>query len=40
VQALRLDETELGQVPAQSIDQHGALADHVWMAPHLQELFS
>jgi Cdc6-like AAA superfamily ATPase len=27
VQALRLDKTELGQVPTQSIHQHGALAD-------------
>jgi len=27
VQALRLDKTELGQVPAQSIHQDGALAD-------------
>jgi hypothetical protein len=27
VQALRLDETKLGQMPTQSIDQHGALAN-------------
>jgi hypothetical protein len=34
VQTLRLDKTELGQVPTQSIHQH------VWMAPDLQEFFS